>query len=311
MDKLSELKNVRDILPKIDYQTLSFILDSYLPSVPIVILDFDNRPNGFNQPRNGGLNLLYRGRQLTNNGNKPYTEFKDINYIGNDNVHKIKNYGRVNKPFESMFYASTEMAVACLETFSKGINLEELEESKSIFVQIGVWKIESPLVFARMTSPENHFKDFLELEEIKNLELKKITIETIKEQNEQLRKQLANDEEFGVLEFFSEEFAKTKTQDHNEYKLSNYYADRVFNRNKSFDTKLEIDGIIYPSVPSSYQELNLAIPPNVVDTKLKFLWCDLIWVVLNKNKGAQFIPIEHRAKVNDKGIIEWNRFGKS
>lgn len=309
MDKISELKKVRDILTKTDYQTLSFILDSYLPTVPIVIFDFDNRPNGLNQPRNGGLNLLYRGRLLTNNDNKPYTEFKEINYISTDDAHKIKTYGRVNKPFESMFYASTEMAIACLETFSKGINLDQLEESKSVFVQIGVWKIESPLVFARMTSPENHFKEFLELEEIKKLELNKITIDTIKTQNEQLRKQVGNDEEFSILEFFSEEFAKTNTQDHNEYKLSNYYADRVFNRNKNFNTKIDIDGIIYPSVPSSYQELNLVIPPHIVDTKLKFLWCDLIWVVLNKNRGAQFIPIEHRAKVNEKGIIEWRKFG--
>lgn len=310
MNRINELKKVRDILKEVDYKTLSNILDSHLPSVPILVYDFDNRPFALNQPNNGGLNLLYRGRLLTSPDNKPFQEFKQINYIHRDDIDKIKKYGRVNKPQESMFYASTEMAVACLETFSKGIKTEDLEKNISLFIQIGIWKIESPLVLARMTSPEKYFSDFVEQEEIKRLNPKKVTLETVKAQNEKIRKEFTKSEDFEILEFFSDEFAKTDTQDHNEYKLSNYYADRIFNRER-FDTKLQIDGIMYPSVPSCYQEQNLVLPPAIVDAKLKFLWSDLIWVTLSKNHGAQFIPVEQRALINEKGLIEWKRVGGS
>jgi RES domain len=304
MKKIVELRKVREILSKTDYKTLSDILDSYVPSVPISIYGFDNKPFALSQLQNGGLNLLYRGRLLTDNENKPFKEFKEINYISKEDVSKIRKFGRVNRPFESMFYASTEMAVACLETFSKGVKLEELEGNKSFFVQLGVWKINSPMKLARMISPERYFNDFIENEEIKKMNLKKITLEIVKSQNEKLKSTLSTEEEFEILEFFSQEFAKTNTQDHNEYKISNYYADRVFNRNINFYLKEDIDGILYPSVPSCYQELNLALPPVVVDNKLKFLWCDLIWVVLSKKDGAQFIPIGNRIKLDETGLLK-------
>lgn len=206
-----------------------------------------------------------------------------------------------------MFYASTKKAIACLETFTKEVNLNELEnDSASLFVQVGVWKIISPLVLARLPIPEEHFSEFFR--EMEMLKLEKITLDVVKNQNANLRSALNNEEEFKLLEFFAEEFARIKMKDNNGYKLSNYYADRAFNRNPKFDTKISIDGIMYPSVPSSYQELNIVMPPDIVDQKLKFLWCDLVWVTIRKDQGTQFNTIEERAVVNDKGIIEWKRF---
>lgn len=307
MDRMTELKKVREILDKIDYKDLSEILDSYTPRIPMAIYDFENRPNEFGQSYAGGNNLLYRGRLITNEEKKPFAEFKEINYIGKENLHKIRQYGRVNKPGESMFYAATKKAVACLETFTKEVKLDEIEDkSTSLFVQVGVWKITNPLVLARLPIPEDHFSEFLG--EMEMLKLEKITLDVVKRQNDSLRKILKNEEEYKLLEFFAEEFARFKMTDANGYKLSNYYADRVFNRNSKFDTKISIDGIMYPSVPSSYQEVNIVMPPDVADQKLKFLWCDFVWVTVSKSRGAQFNTIEERAMVNDKGIIEWKRF---
>lgn len=307
MDLLNDLRKVRDILSRIDYKTLTTILDSYVPSIPMAIFDFDNRPNAFGQWYAGGNNLLYRGRLITDPEKKPFSEFNQINYIGKENLDKIIKYGRVNKPGESMFYASTKKAIACLETFTKEVDLEHLgDNSLSLFVQVGIWKIETSLVLARMPIPENDFATFLN--KMKMLNLEQITLDEVQKQNAELRGAFSNEEHFKILEFFAEEFAKIKMDDNNGYKLSNYYADRVFNRNSNFDTNLSIDGIMYPSVPSSYQELNIVLPPSIVDSKLRFLWSDFVWVTINKKRGVRFNTIEQRAKVNDKGVIEWRRF---
>jgi hypothetical protein len=305
MERLSELIKTRDILDKIDYKALTEILDAYLPSVPISVIDFDNRPRAFNQTHSQS-NLLYRARLISNNGNKSFDRYDDITYISAANRHKITEFGRVNKPGESIFYASTESAVACIETFSRGANFNLLKEKGSLLLNVGTWKIEKPMTLARMASPEKYFEKFLE--EVKSLNLRKVTIESVRKQNEEIRKVLNNDEEFKILEFFSEEFAKTEIKTHHDYKLSNYYADRIFDRNGKFNLKEKVDGVWYQSVPSSYQEINLALLTETVDTKLSFLWCDTIWVIFNQDKGnIEFIPIEQRAKVNDKGIIEWKR----
>lgn len=303
MSRVDELKKVREILSKVDYPTLTNILDSYLPSVPLSIIDFKNEKFDLGQHYAGGSNLLFRARILDEKTHKLYELLQNLSYIPEDKWDKIDKYGRVNKPGESMFYASTEFSTACLETFSKGESMNKFIDKGSLMLAVGTWKIDHPMTFAQMTSPEDYFERFVK--EI-NLDINKITIDSVRKQNEHLRKQIANDDEFQILEFFSEEFAKTDTIDHNEYKLANYYADRVFNRNPKFRIDGDIDGIWYPSVPSCYQETNIVMPPAKVHEKLKFLWADIIWVVHTKKTGhTQFLPIQKRAKVNDKGEIEW------
>jgi len=304
MTRLEELIKVRDILSKVDYGTLTDIMDSYVPKIPLIVFDFKNKMFDLGQHYAGGSNLLYRARLLDEKTKQPFPLLQDLSYIPDDKKYKIQKYGRVNKPGESMFYASTNIATACLETFSKGENMKIFLEKGSMLLAVGVWKIEQPMTFAQMSSPEKYFERFIN--EVNTLDLKKVTIEKVRKNNQYLKEQIGNEEEFKILEFFSEEFAKTDTIDHNQYKLSNYFADRAFNRNRKFSFELDIDGIWYPSVPSAYQEANIVIPPKIVEEKLKFLWADIIWVVHFKESGqTQFNPIEQRAKVNENGIIEW------
>lgn len=304
MTRIDELIKVRDILSKVDYKTLTNIMDSYVPRIPISIIDFKNEKFDLRQHYAGGSNLLYRARILDEKTKTPFPLLQDLSFIPDDKRHKIEKYGRVNKPGESMFYASTELATACIETFSKGESMRRFMEKGSLMLAVSVWKIEKPMTFVQMTSPEKYFERFIN--EVSTSDLKKVTIDSVRKQNQHLREQVGNEEEFKILEFFSEEFAKTDTTDHNEYKLANYFADRVFNRNPKFRIEGEVDGIWYPSVPSSYQETNIVMPPHKVASNLKFLWADIIWVVHFKESGqTQFNPIEQKAKVNDKGVIEW------
>lgn len=213
MDRLSDLVKTREILNTVDYNTLTRILNAYLPSVPISVIDFDNRPHAFNQTSSRS-NLLYRARLITNKDNKSFEKYEELTYISEGNRHKITEFGRVNKPGESIFYASTEPVVACIETFSRGANFNLLKEQKSLLLNVGTWKIEKPMSLARMISPEKYFEKFIE--EVKSLNLKKVTIEVVRKQNEEIRKLLRDEEEFRILEFFSEEFAKTEIKNHND-----------------------------------------------------------------------------------------------
>ncbi|MEX2231412.1 MAG: hypothetical protein WD824_04595 [Cyclobacteriaceae bacterium] len=89
-----------------------------------------------------------------------------------------------------------------------------MKEQKSLLLNVGTWKIEKPMSLARMISPEKYFEKFIE--EVKSLNLKKVTIEVVRKQNEEIRKLLRDEEEFRILEFFSEEFAKTEIKNHND-----------------------------------------------------------------------------------------------
>lgn len=304
MKKLEEIKKVREIVAETDYSTVTEILDSFCPEIKLSVRDFTNKDFELRQNYTGGSNLLFRARILDKKTNTPYKLLQDLSYIPEEFKHKIDKYGRVNKPGESMFYASTQMPIACIETFSKGESMKRFIEKGSLMLAVSVWKIERPMKFVQMISPEKYFQSFIE--EYMSLDLSKVKIETVRKQNQILREQIGDEYDFRLLEFFSEEFAKTNTIDHNEYKISNYFADRVFNRNPKFRCHEDFDGIWYPSVPSGYQETNIVLPPSKVDEKLKFLWADIVWAIYSPKTGKiEFHTIQPRAKVNASGEMEW------
>ena len=75
----------------------------------------------------------------------------------------------------------------------------------------------------------------------------------------QLKKQIGNDIGYEIHELFGNAFANFDIKTDNDYFLSNYYADRIFNQIDGFKVGEEIDGIIYPSVPSSFEENNIVL----------------------------------------------------
>lgn len=305
-DKYNELLKTRDILDKVDYVGLTNILDSFLPRIPVNIWDFKNEKFELGQLDTGGTNVVYRGRINQVDGNNTrWGALSDISFVADEHKHKIKEFGRVNKPGENMFYCSTHLHTACLETFSKGLNYERLKKEGKLHLTVGAWKIEQPLVLNRMNYSERYFESFRT--ELKSLELKKQSIEKVRALNEHIKQQLNDEEGFRILDFFSDEFAKVDINTHTEYMLSNYYKDRVFDRNPKFKMQGTVDGIIYPSVPTAYEYDNLVFPPEVVKGKLKFLWAFDMWIPYDiKTGNMTFYPIKQHVKANDNGQFVWN-----
>lgn len=296
------LKGISNDLNKLNYDEVKSVCNVMLHSIPTPIVDFDNAPWSFNQSGSGGLNLFYRARLEENN--IEWENLRDLNYIPEEKRDLIKRFGRVNKPNESMFYGSTNYATACIEAITKG---NAFEERKNVILDVSVWKVEAPLKFIQMPYSEKHFEAFYNSV---NFESESIKLQHVKKFNSELRSHFEFEIEYEILEFFSDEFAKFNIKEDVEYQLSNYYADRIFNRIKGFEINEEIDGILYPSVASSYQEKNIALIPESVDSKLKFLSAMKVWIAdfSKTSGGAQFIPLKQKVKANSDGKLDWNHY---
>lgn len=296
-----ELKEIKIYAENNLYEDVVSRCNYHFKKIPISVKDFSNEPNYFHQNNNDQSNRIYRARKITNLENQPHKYIKDLSYVPLDEVDCITKFGRVNKVKESMFYGSLNYATAALEVLSQD---QDFQKSGSAMVTIGEWKFETPLTLAQVPYSKIELS---KLKEVLSFPLDKVNIECIEKQNQQLRKQLKNDLEFEILNFFSEAFCNFSSEQDNKYYLSNYYADRVFNRIKGFASSDEVNGIIYPSIPSSYQEKNIVLKPEVVDSKLKFIGAVQVWVVhrLKVKGGIDFYPIEHRIGANEKGEIQW------
>jgi hypothetical protein len=296
------MRRIHEHLYRLDYNALKITCNEYFDTLPFPIVDFSNRKFFFGQQEWGGTNVIYRARPITNSDNRPHNKISEISYIPDDELHKIKKFGRANKPGESMFYGALNYATACTESVCKG---NVFEHDDSIMLTVGVWKFETPLKLVQLPLSEHFFAAFYKMVNFKS---EKINIAEIQSINQKLKNEVGNNIDFEKLMFFADCFAKWNIKNDYEYMLSNYFVDRVLNRIPEFPLEEDIDGIIYPSVALSYQEKNIVLKPEVVKNKLRFLDAMQVWFINNSKTGggAQFIPIDQRVKVDSKGTIQWN-----
>ena len=170
----------------------------------------------------------------------------------------IKDYGRANCPNQSMFYGAVKSEFI---DYPRIVNLFEISglfrdgdliaDGEFIFT-VGKWMIK---------------EDF----EVVEIVFDKKTIERIPEIKKAYEYHLENlkrdfpdkIEEFStVLEFFSNEFAKTDISSDNDYKISAVYT------NMAIDNRGH-NGVIYPSVRTEGQGRNVVLPISTVDKYLE------------------------------------------
>lgn len=207
--------------------------------------------------------------------NKPGQVFYSENEISyRTDISNITEFGRANLPHTSLFYGSI---VSEKVKYPRIVNLLETEEvfrekslaDTELTYTVGKWKI----------------KEDFELAEIVFSETVRKKIPKIQQAYEYHAKQMKSDypESFDyllkVLEFFSNEFAKTEISSHNDYKLSAAYSEFAFMKG--------LNGVVYPSVRTEYEGLNVAIPINAVET---FLELDVVGMFqVFKRKDRTFI----------------------
>jgi hypothetical protein len=304
-----ELQNIRDTLDKYQYNELSKRVHDLIPFVPIVIYDSDQIPrlgSGFYQ----NPTLIFRARPNETldkySRELPWYNTSEISIVPDDKSSKIE-YGRANKKYQARFYASNEWHVACYETIWHEFPLGIKRTDQNL--TLGTWKIIQPLKLAfipyskkyidRIRKPGQKIYDQIDrLILSDNIQIDKI----LQNSNTDIER-----DKF-LIEFFSQEFAKLEIKFENDYFLSNYYCDQVFDNCPNESGVNDIDGIMYPSVCFSYQSNNIVIHPRSIH-KLRFTEAMYVWVnYFQDTKDMQYIPLEQNIHSDNDGNIQWAKF---
>ena len=236
-------------LKNIEYDTLKELVIKYFPFIPIppITLPFDT--------------LLFRARTIPYN-KPPYTNFSD--FTPPSKKYQKNEFGRANKPFQPVFYCSTDMKVAAMEVCKDYKNIRNPQYEVG-WVVVGIWKV---IDYCGLQLSNLCYSD-------KALYVR----DDIKAEVQSYKKILNKTAENGqslpdntkivtelLMKFFSDEFSKNNIITHNDYKISTVYADRLFSNPTNI-----FDGIRYPSVPMKYKGDNIVLSESSYKNKLELV----------------------------------------
>ena len=210
------IKRIPTDVRKMNYEQLVHFCNAYIPRIPILPLKFENEPFFFGQREFSGWNLIYRGRKINNPENRPHPKVSDINYIQDKDLHKIQEFGRVNRKGESMFYGAIGYPTACFETLSKGIDFKNMGSG---MVSVGTWKVTNPLKIVQLPFSKKYWN---KLNDITNFNLVKTSNDKIEKQNEQIRELVKTHLDFEILTLFGDAFANFEIDCEQDYYSVSY-----------------------------------------------------------------------------------------
>ncbi|MBK9275073.1 MAG: RES domain-containing protein [Flavobacteriales bacterium] len=303
---LTDPNAIREILTAdgVTYETVRDILNAYFPNLPIYQRLFKNEPHEFKQGTSL-INWIYRARLVKPHQSR-WSKVSDIDAIPKGKLHLIREHGRVNKRHQSIFYGSLNPHTACVETYAKGENMELILSGKPAMAVVGAWKAIAPIDFCQIPLPVDYTRSFMVNDMIKALNLR-FQMDKIEKQAEHVRGMINDEKAYNDLTFFSEAFARLEIDNHRQYMISNYYADRVLGLIAGYEPTAPVEGIMYYSAPSSFQELNVAMQPEMAARKLQFshAYTMIIWHDPINGQNTWF-PYEQGIRAVD-GVIQWRK----
>lgn len=194
---------------------------------------------------------IFRGR--TEKDVKSFNSEFDISY--RTDFANIKEYGRTNRPYQSVFYGSIPeskndyppltLLTEILPDFFKD---EKTVDNKHI--TIGLWIVKKDFEVADICYSKDYSNNpiIIEKQNLWNKKLEEEYNETVNQHKE-------------TLEFISYQFSKKDIKSHWDYKLSSVFFDLI--------QEEKITGILYPSVKRDFEGLNLSLRHEVVDDLLE------------------------------------------
>lgn len=183
-----------------------------------------------------------------NNGEEFFTNPEQLSY--RKDILNIKNFGRANEPGQGFFY--------CNDNNNQNTGISEIvsvfrgnTESKEEILTIGAWNLKDSLnlamilpstensgkheQFDQMKEFYNNFEDSPEYEDLKNLN-----------------------------EFLANEFSLDLEKHSSNYKITCAFSNYIK------ETFPELDGLMYTSLKSNHEGINIVLWPEVVETKTEF-----------------------------------------
>ncbi len=221
-----------------------------------------------------------------------YCSEKDISYI--TDFSKIDKYGRANRPQESRFYGAiasekVESLIFVLFAELAGRYDEIIDENFQTTLTVGKWRVKDHIEVADICFSKDYSKVEFIQKKIIDWERKLIGTELDTYENRQL------------LNLFSEEFSKTLIRNHNDYKISATYSAYVTNENG-------INGVMYPSVKTDFEGVNVVLTPQIVDERLELIKAGIFRFGINNGKlyGEQVNTTSTFGKANADFIWDLN-----
>ena len=306
---LAGLYKIRDNLTSYtDYERLWAELTELVPEVPIIRYQFKNTPGEFQQGPYAP-NWIYRAMPVKSGG-KRWDREGEISYLPKDLLHLSTSFGRGHKPGDRAFYGSLNPYSACTETYTSGSNYERVvKQGETMECVVGVWKTIKPICFGLLPYAEESVLKFFNDDRIKVLNLHKVKPEHVIKEAARNKDMIKNEFKIKVLEFFSEAFA---LQGNEQFKLSAFYANSLLGiaaPNQRFADSAGnpvqcFEGILYNAVPSSYQERNVLMLPDIVDEKLQFSHAMLFTITHGRDGHTTFNPVQQKIFPKD-GVLPW------
>ena len=179
-------------------------------------------------------------------------EFQTIDRLSfRNDLENITEFGRANKPNQSIFYSADVRPTAISETNNafRGENYKDIDE---ISITTSHWESIKDLKFTLFIGNKNA-QEKNELVRKFSIDIDTFTKELFKNDSEKVLE---------VLNFISDEFAYNTNGNSNYYKISCAFAQFAYETS---------DGIIYPSLQRQFEGLNFAIKPDSVKEKLWFI----------------------------------------
>jgi hypothetical protein len=195
--------------------------------------------------------IIFRTR--THKENEDF--FENISQIGITPKEYIADFGRCNRPAQSVFYASENRPTSYAElieswTKSKGIG-------DGVKVTIGAWKLKKNMDVVVVTSPNKHER----VSEYDKVHGDYLDAELARIEDENVRKSMQE-----IYKFLFDIFRKPANGD----KL-NYILTTAFSNISLMHPDAQTDGIYYPSVPFLFQGVNYAITESFATNNLELV----------------------------------------
>lgn len=259
-------------------------VDNSISSYPHIknIIKNQRIPVVFNEIKPFRL-IRYRSHNDTNR-NEFFKSSEELSY--RTDILNINNFGRSNESGQGLFYCNDNKnqitGIAEIVTILRGN-----EESEEEVLTIGAWDVKENLrlavilpsngtisknkEFDEMKDCFNQFEDSPEFEDLKNL-----------------------------LEYLANEYTLDIEKHNSNYKISCAYSMYI---KEHFP---EVDGIMYASVKSEHQGINIVLWPEVVDEKLEFVGARKS--VFKKFKHSTFVEEQIRENTEynrENDLINW------
>jgi len=238
-----ELVNTINHINNVDLEKVSYerIYSAILNEIRYVPVEKRNISTG---------TLICRGR--VNKGNFFCSE-KEITY--NCDVFNIKKFGRMNTPYQTLFYGSiaTEAIInpEVIALFEISNFLPDINSTGAEIITVGIWRVKDDI---KIIDTSFRLEDIEKLKEKYSKKTEEIDL---------------------IVNLFSKNLKRKKSDvpNHNYYKISAAYSNFIFEKFPDYA------GITYPSIKTDMKGYNIVMLPEVADNNLELIYVKVFQII--------------------------------